>query len=525
MSMKVTHLIKNGIQLASESPIMGKSAIQLEDNRLKSIIQKKQAQAIAGKQTNEQPIQKIENRTGLPDQLKAGIENLSGHSMDDVKVHYNSNQPAQLNAHAYAQGTDIHIAPGQEKHLPHEAWHVVQQKQGRVKPTLQMKGKVNVNDDKGLEKEADLMGRKAGSLGIAPVSAADVIKHSANSRITQRAAWQHGAQGQTWDELIDGVRWHAEPDGLMWFAIENEEEVKKGQLQDYRHLENKRKTWAEWNAMSIEPHPVPHDADPGVPDLSAECERIIALLTGFEGEKGEIKNKMGTEIVAFFKKAEKIKNLTKTEHPYVVRAAELTIEVFLREKPPFKFLDSAANIAKRYATGSAMVTKKAHTPMDDWSGELDRQSFGAGMGEGGHTHARDKRFILGSGGAGDCVVVIAYNPGQKKGFVVHAHRLTNIVSIAALIKTHVGGGAKIYLASQMFGKNGGRDSALVNSIMKMVAEFGFKLVGTYDSSSLAINVKTGEVRAGVNASALGGAPDVNEGDKITLRYNPVSLDF
>ena len=79
-----------------------------------------------------------ENRTGLPDTLKAGLENLSGQRMDDVKVHYGSSRPAQLHAHAYAQGTDIHLAPGQEKHLPHEAWHVVQQKQGRVKPTLQM---------------------------------------------------------------------------------------------------------------------------------------------------------------------------------------------------------------------------------------------------------------------------------------------------------------------------------------------------------------------------------------------------
>ncbi len=102
-----------------------------------------------------------ENNTGLPDQLKSGIENLSGVSIDDVNVHYNSDKPAQLQAHAYAQGTDIHVAPGQEKHLPHEAWHVVQQKQGRVKPTMQMKGKVKVNDDKGLEKEADVMGSKA----------------------------------------------------------------------------------------------------------------------------------------------------------------------------------------------------------------------------------------------------------------------------------------------------------------------------------------------------------------------------
>ena len=37
--------------------------------------------------------------------------------MDHVKVHYNSSQPAQLNALAYAQGSDIHIGPGQEKHL------------------------------------------------------------------------------------------------------------------------------------------------------------------------------------------------------------------------------------------------------------------------------------------------------------------------------------------------------------------------------------------------------------------------
>ena len=109
----------------------------------------------------QQPIQKKENNTGLPDNLKTGMENLSGMSLDDVNVHRNSDKPAQLQAHAYAQGTDIHLGPGQEKHLPHEAWHVVQQKQGRVKPTMQMKGRVNVNDDAGLEKEADVMGSKA----------------------------------------------------------------------------------------------------------------------------------------------------------------------------------------------------------------------------------------------------------------------------------------------------------------------------------------------------------------------------
>jgi predicted RecB family nuclease len=94
-----------------------------------------------------QPLQRKENTTGLPDDLKSGIENLSGYSMDDVKVHRNSDKPKQLQAHAYAQGTEIHLGSGQEKHLPHEAWHVVQQKQGRVKPTTQLAGGAQIYDN------------------------------------------------------------------------------------------------------------------------------------------------------------------------------------------------------------------------------------------------------------------------------------------------------------------------------------------------------------------------------------------
>ncbi len=100
------------------------------------------------------------NHTGLPNKVKHGIENLSGYNMDDVKVHYNSAKPAQLQAHAYAQGTDIYVGAGQEKHIAHEAWHVVQQKQGRVTPTIQKRG-VAINNDTMLEREADLMGAKA----------------------------------------------------------------------------------------------------------------------------------------------------------------------------------------------------------------------------------------------------------------------------------------------------------------------------------------------------------------------------
>lgn len=105
-----------------------------------------------------QPIQRRAAR--LPHRLKTGLESLSGLPMDNVAVHYNSPKPATIQALAYAQGTDIYLGPKQEQHLPHEAWHVVQQMQGRVQPTLQTKG-ISINDNLNLEREADRMGEKA----------------------------------------------------------------------------------------------------------------------------------------------------------------------------------------------------------------------------------------------------------------------------------------------------------------------------------------------------------------------------
>jgi hypothetical protein len=130
-------------------------------------------------------IQKKENKTGIPDGLKAGMESVSGMSLNDVTVHRNSDKPAQLQAHAYAQGTDVHLAPGQEKHLPHELGHVVQQKQGRVAPTVQLKGEVPVNDSPSLEKEADSLGAKAKSLGMTSEAGVTQLKGMEEEEVLQ----------------------------------------------------------------------------------------------------------------------------------------------------------------------------------------------------------------------------------------------------------------------------------------------------------------------------------------------------
>ena len=134
-----------------------KAAFVLDSSSQGESLQRKAGLTDNAAQLEESP---QPNNTGMSDNLKAGIESLSGFSMDDVRVHYNSSKPATVQALAYTQGTDIHVAPGQEKCLPHEAWHVAQQMAGRVSPTTNING-MPVNDIAALEHEADVMGERA----------------------------------------------------------------------------------------------------------------------------------------------------------------------------------------------------------------------------------------------------------------------------------------------------------------------------------------------------------------------------
>lgn len=99
-----------------------------------------------------------ENRTGIPDAMKEDAERLSGVSLEDVQIHYASPEPEKYEALAFTEGNHIYIAPGQEKHLGHEVWHAVQQKQRRVKGTDY--GGIFANFDRSLETEADSFDRK-----------------------------------------------------------------------------------------------------------------------------------------------------------------------------------------------------------------------------------------------------------------------------------------------------------------------------------------------------------------------------
>lgn len=167
------------VQKAADS----KAASVLDSSAQSESLQRKADMANDAAQREEAP---RPNNTGMPDNLKAGIESLSGFSMDDVRVHYNSSKPATVQAFAYTQGTDIHVAPGQEKCLPHEAWHVAQQMAGRVSPTTNING-MPVNDNAALEHEADVMGEKAVQCKSEPCKKEKRIKE--NSDIMQFMCW------------------------------------------------------------------------------------------------------------------------------------------------------------------------------------------------------------------------------------------------------------------------------------------------------------------------------------------------
>jgi len=103
----------------------------------------------------------------MPAAVQARMERAFAADFSAVRIHQGAH-PLEIGAVAYTEGTDIHMAPGHydplgsrgQELLGHELAHVVQQRQGRVQPSASAQG-VAINDDAGLEAEADRAGRRA----------------------------------------------------------------------------------------------------------------------------------------------------------------------------------------------------------------------------------------------------------------------------------------------------------------------------------------------------------------------------
>ena len=127
------------------------------------------------KEDDTSSVQNTSHSNSLPKDVLGNMEQMMGADFSGVNIHQNSTNAHNVGALAYTQGEDIHFAPGQfdptsksgKELIGHELTHVVQQRQGRVQPTTQAKG-LPVNDDEGLEAEADEMGRQAAQMKANP---------------------------------------------------------------------------------------------------------------------------------------------------------------------------------------------------------------------------------------------------------------------------------------------------------------------------------------------------------------------
>lgn len=105
------------------------------------------------------PIDRRKHRSDLPAKLANNIEQMTGVSLEGVKVIRDSLLPLEHQAEALAMdGKEIHLARGQEEHLPEEAAHIARQRQGGVTSN---KGQLNTQShieaaDRKLGMEANL---------------------------------------------------------------------------------------------------------------------------------------------------------------------------------------------------------------------------------------------------------------------------------------------------------------------------------------------------------------------------------
>ena len=137
----------------------------------------------------------------LPDHVRSIMERVFDVDFSSVRIHV-GHEAAAVGALAYACGTDLYFSPGHYdlssqrglSLIGHELAHVVQQAQGRVRPTGHIGG-VAVNDSTALEREADDLGARAAHEASIAASPRPVLQRPTLQRSLASGA-DHVAQRQ-----------------------------------------------------------------------------------------------------------------------------------------------------------------------------------------------------------------------------------------------------------------------------------------------------------------------------------------
>lgn len=152
------------------------------------------------------PFQLKSSPSGLPEDTLNQMSGAFGQDFSGVNIHADSQSAVDSGALAYTQGQDIHFAPGQydpksqsgQELIGHELTHVVQQNEGRVQANNQVNG-MPLNDDHGLEKEADEMGEKVAQHKSATADTPpEQNNNMSGSSAIQRSSAIKGSTMQRW---------------------------------------------------------------------------------------------------------------------------------------------------------------------------------------------------------------------------------------------------------------------------------------------------------------------------------------
>lgn len=206
-SMDATH---EKTKAPASKPMLQPSLVQRKASHTSHILslQKTLGNQAVQRVLSRTPLQKSENLSSgsgrsLPDSVQAKMEKAFHTDFSDVQIHPESSVASQIGAIAFAQGNDIHFAPGTyqpetqsgRQLLGHELTHVVQQRQGRVKANVP-DASLPINDDPALEAEADRYGSLAAAGAMTDGTGTADAGSSVSSPIIQG----------TWDEDVKDAR-------------------------------------------------------------------------------------------------------------------------------------------------------------------------------------------------------------------------------------------------------------------------------------------------------------------------------
>lgn len=123
----------------------------------------------------------------------------------------------------FEEGTDIHIGPGQEQHLPHEAWHVVQPRRVRPRP-------INMGDQHLPHAGGEKHLPHDDGEGVIPFDQEQHLPHEAWHVVQERKRTNSGDQHlphEAWHVVQmkkDGEAWHAQGPGEAWHVAQKSDE-------------------------------------------------------------------------------------------------------------------------------------------------------------------------------------------------------------------------------------------------------------------------------------------------------------